>query len=300
MADFVRTHRLHQILVSPGSPDSALPAGRKALAATLMIWLFWADAQYCFLGEGGSMAKLVAGPDSPRAIFDLYDVSRETLSLNWAPYPYDQQVDDIKNSGALELIHHTWVLVQELTDAVDQTGHLDPETSVVMGFKIDALRQRTTIRAVIQLTESDDAVRDRLLLNSEWAAACYYALHIYHFRCSLANEDEPFASASPGAAHIGEMVSTLLMLVQKSLAAENEGQVNRLQWALFWAGVETTDAFKQRWILSKLKNEGLHEALGQVLSAQAAGVRISMSEIRQTCKASCAGMPDAGLGRWGS
>ena len=299
VAEYIRAHQIYQILATPNSDDAAWPAKTKALVARLMIWLFWADTQAAFLGEGGFVAKLLLGSGAPRALLDLYKVSKEALSLNWDLYPYDEQVDDLQNASALEFNHRGWIIVAEINEALDATGHLDAETSAAIKAKIEALRQRAAVKVVLRLIESVCIVKDRLMLNSTWAAANYDALCVYHFRASLVAEDEPFSSVSPDSTHIAGVVSTLLMLVQESLAGEDKGQASRLQWSLFWAGLETTDGFKQGCILMWLKNEGLKQALRSVFMLQAvAGLRASLATIREICKASCGAIPDSSPGAW--
>ncbi|GAB1314792.1 hypothetical protein MFIFM68171_05002 [Madurella fahalii] len=297
IAEYIRAGQLHKILASGGSDDPVWPPARKAMLARLVSWLFWADVQQCFQGEGGSMAKQLARSVPPNGLLDLYEASKEALNLNWAEYPDDELVDDIKNSGALELIHHTWVLVQEINDAADERCYLDPDTSSTIKAKIDALRRKSLIQSVIRLTGSTTLARDRLMLNSDWAVANYFSLCIYHFRCSLTQDEDSFTS--PVGAGIADIVSGLLILIQKSVASADSCQSERMQWPLFWVGIETTDPFKQNWVLEKLRNEGLREALQCVMLVQAAGVRVAMARIREICKATCAGLPDAGLGTWG-
>lgn len=296
MAEYIRAYQPHHFLTSTDS--GVWPAARKAILSRLMSWLFWADVQRCFQGEGGSMAKQLAQSVPPNGLLDLYEASKEALSLNWDEYPDEELVDDIKNSGALELIHHTWVLVQEINDAADERCYLNPGASSTIKAKIDALRRKSPIRSVIRLTESTAPVRDRLMLNSDWAVANYFSLCIYHFRCSLAQDEDSFTSPAGGG--ILDTVSSLLILIQKSVATTDGCQSDRMQWPLFWAGIETTDPFKQHWILEKLRNEGLREALQCVMLVQAAGVRAGMARIRDICKATCAGVPGTDLGMWGA
>ncbi|KXX77623.1 hypothetical protein MMYC01_206127 [Madurella mycetomatis] len=136
-------------------------------------------------------------------------------------------------------------------------------------------------------------MRDRLMLNSDWAVANYLSLCIYHFRCSLAQDEDFFTS--PAGDGIVDTVSSLLILNQKSVATADSCQSDRMQWPLFWAGIEMTDPFNQYWILEKLRNEGLREALQCVMLVQAAGVRAGMARIRGIYKATYAGVPGADL-----
>ncbi|KAK0629583.1 hypothetical protein B0T17DRAFT_490512, partial [Bombardia bombarda] len=310
MCDYLSHHRLHQILSSTapehrqqaGRSSLAYPQERKALLARLIIWLFWVDTQSCFQGEGGSMARLLAQSVSSRGIVNMYEVSREALQLNWEGYPDDELVDDLKNSSALELIHHTWVLVQEINEATvgeRSCDSLEGGNDSFRGIKtrIDALRRRFPISSVFRLTESSAKDRDRLLCNSDWAVANYYALSIYYSRCSSSmfsgdadTDEEEEEEDTTGTAE------TLLILIQKTLASGDRGQLDRMQWPLFWVGVETTDSFKQNWIADKLVNQGLHEAFRVLRLEQLSGGRLGIERIRRICQTACADVPGAELG----
>ncbi|KAK3359452.1 hypothetical protein B0T25DRAFT_532999 [Lasiosphaeria hispida] len=287
MCDYIRNHQLHDILSLAESEgdethlvavNQACSPDRRALLARLAVWLFWIDAQSCFQGEGGRMARLLAA--TPRGIHSLYEVSRDALQLHWASqYPDDELIDDLKNASALELLHHTWAMVQEINEEVESPP-LDPERSRDIKKRLEALRRRYPISSVFRLSESTSRVRDRLMANSDWAVANYYALCIYHFRCSL-TEDQGFFG---GSDHIDEIAAVLLVLIQRSLSTDDIGQLDRLQWPLFWAGIETADQFKQTWILEKMSNQGLRDALEMILLEQSDGVRTNMGRVRRICQ----------------
>ncbi|KAK0720292.1 hypothetical protein B0H67DRAFT_643566 [Lasiosphaeris hirsuta] len=303
MCDYIHNRRLYDMLSLTESEGDETPLvtvnqawspDRRALLARLTVWLFWIDAQSCFQGEGGSMARLLAA--TSRGIHNLYEISRDALQLHWASqYPDDELIDDLKNASALELLHHTWAMVQEINEEVESLP-LDPEKSRDIKKRLEVLRRRYPISSVFRLSESASRVRDRLMANSDWAAANYYALCIYHFRCSLAGENHGFFS---GSENIDAMVAGLLILTQKSLSTNDEGQLDRLQWPLFWAGIETTDQFKQTWILEKMSSHGLRDALEMIMLEQSDGVRTNMGRVRQICQAT-GWSPEADIGAWAS
>ncbi|KAK3328552.1 hypothetical protein B0T19DRAFT_356960 [Cercophora scortea] len=329
MCDYIGRSRLDQVLsYTDTSSEGGLgmttvesahhyPPEKRALLARLASWLFWVDAQSCFQGDGGNMARLLVRSATPHGLLEMYEVSRATLQLNWqGGYPVGELVDDLQNSSALELIHHTWVLVQEVNEATTAAEEcfvpMDRETSHRIKSRMDQLQRKYPISAVFHLTKSEDRVRDRLMANSDWAVANYYALCIYWFRCSLmmAGQDSggrPASLLSPRAYSqvqedegIKETVETLLHLVQRSLAAGDKGQQDRLQWPLFWAGIETTDPFKLFWIFDHLTNQGLHTALRLVLAEQReVGDRIGMGRVRRICQTACADATEVALvGGW--
>ncbi|KAK3995570.1 hypothetical protein QBC44DRAFT_348151 [Cladorrhinum sp. PSN332] len=292
MTKYMRKYQLHQILAAMGDEDLGWPPAKKALVGRLIIWLFWVDTRARTLGEGGSLAKLLTEGESLSALADLYDMSKETQNLNWADYPDDELVDDIQNSQPLGIVHETLVLVQKVNNAADESLPLRPEASIKISADLDRFGRRSMVRSLIRLTKSTPLVRDRMLQNADWAIANYYALRIYHSRCSLQVADESFAS--PDSTAISNTVDSLMILLQKSLANEAVGQSDRLHWPLFWAGVETTDQFKQEFILCWLKDQRLRQAMRQIFQMQETGVRLGMIEIRQVLQTSCATL-DVGI-----
>ncbi|KAK4158764.1 hypothetical protein QBC43DRAFT_328401 [Cladorrhinum sp. PSN259] len=293
MAEYVRGYRLHHKLVTVGSEDLGWSAAKKALVGRLLIWLLWLDTRARTLGEGGSMARFLTQSESQSSMAALYEMSKETLSLNWVDYPEEQLRDDINNSQPLDIVHKTWMLAQKVNNAEEERLPLKPEVSKDILLDIDRFGQTGAVLSLIRLTESTPVVRDRMRQNADWAIANYYAVRIYHFRCSLTAEDEPFSS--PSTMEISKTVESLMMLLQESLANEAMGQSDRLYWPLFWAGIETTERFKQRFILLGLKDPGLNHAMCSIFQMQEAGARLGMTRIRQILQTSCAVL-DIGMG----
>ena len=309
MREHIQKYRLEHILASS---ETSLNASRswelpfpkwRSLLSRLTIWLFWADAQSCFQGEGGSMARLLVRSSSASAsssasskgIFDMYERSRGTLELYWGPrYPDSELVDDLKNGAALELIHHTWVIVQEINEATE-FGALQARQSRELKAKMDDLRTRFPFSSVFRLSESAAMVRDRLMANADWAVCNYYALCVYHFRCGLDGmEAARDAGAQPG--EIEEIVASLLILVQKTLAGCEKGQLDRLQWPLFWAAIESSDPYT----LMNPTSPSLQAALETVLLEQSGAGRIGISRIRQICREKSADFAGSGFDGWTS
>ena len=205
---------------------------RKALLARLTTWLFWVDTQACFQGEGGTMARVLAQSISTKGVLGMFDISTEALKLNWDTYPREMLVDDMINKSSLKLIHHTWILFQEVNQAVDAspTLLLDHASGLEIKARIEALRQKSSLTPVFSLTESKARVRDRLLANSDWAVANFYSLMIYHFRSGIrTGELEEVIDSPPlhSDEEISGTVDALMVLIQKSLATPDKRQTGK-------------------------------------------------------------------------
>ncbi|KAM7202575.1 hypothetical protein V8F20_004364 [Naviculisporaceae sp. PSN 640] len=323
MANYLRRSNLCVMLSSSGrvahSWWSRYSPKNKALLARLATWLFWVDTQACFQREGGNMARLLlASSRSSKGAVAMFDMSSDALKLNWQGiYPPTELVDDMINRSSLKLLHLGWVLFQQINELLDSTTtfSLDRAQSLEIREKIESLRRKPSMTPVFNLTESTSLERARPMTTSDWAVANFYALCIYWWRCSIAtqlsgeeaealhggsNDDE----APSCCTNIAKTVDDLLVLIQKSLATLDKGQKDRMQWPLFWAGIETDSQFARNWISSELVNPELKRALQVVFLEQAseggAGRRrISMKRIREICQLTCcdidSGVVDMGI-----
>jgi len=295
MHDYLSGCQLHRLLASVslgGETPNVKPRARslssahsRALLARLAVWLFWADSQSCFQGEGGNMAQLLSQSITATGIFAMHETSRDTLQLHWGNgYPDDQLEDDLANASALELLHSTWALVQEINEAAEAYP-MDNEKARDLRNRLESIQRKFPVSSVFRLTESPSRTRNRLMANSDWAVANYHAVSIYLARCSLAEEHFPFRSDE--GLEILDTAATLLLLIQKTLATDDRVQTERMQWPLFWVGLETTDEFKQMWILSKLNHRVLRDALVKIFLEQSGQVRIGMGRVREICRVVC-------------
>ncbi|KAK4191301.1 hypothetical protein QBC35DRAFT_512725 [Podospora australis] len=292
VAAYLEHTRLHEIVTSPDE-NPLWPENSKALTACLLTWLFWADAQAGTQGKGGGMARLLMQSGS-ELVLDLREIAKDALRLNWDRYPNSQLVDDIQNSAPFDMIHSIMILGQEINNRVGDDRLLRPDASLEISSKIDNLRRKSAFRAIMHLAMSAEPNRGRMTKNSEWATALYFALKVYHFRCGMTAETESFFST--GSNVISQTVSSMMLLLQRSLAMNDEGQADRLQLPLFWAGIETTSPIEKTWILSELKHGALNRALRHIYQEQENGRRVGMARLHQLLDASCVGLPEMGMG----
>lgn len=233
MAEYITRSRLVDILLSPTEnhhppqPQAATNYAPKArsLLARLVTWLFWVDAQACFQGDGGAMARALVRSTTTRGLLDIFELSSNALWLNFDVYPPDEVLDDTKNKNTFKMMHQFWVLMQEINGLViDENEHceLDEEQSQAIQTKIDALRRSPSVSSIFICSESKTKQRDRELANCDWAVANFYAMCIYHRRCTAQPQRERPSHHRDGS---GGMLDALLTLIQKSLAVPGKGQI---------------------------------------------------------------------------
>lgn len=207
------------------------------------------------------------------------------LACNFSDqYPFEESVDDDNNELALNLLHQTWVVVQEINEAIE-SGPLDDEQVEKLGRRIERPLHDKYV-TVISDAESRTSRRDRKLGNADWAVANLYALCIFLLRCSGHPEtDSPSRPLPPDVDSIARDPSRLVQLMRRSLAGCASGQIDRLQWPLFWAGAETRDNEDREWIFEGLVSTALSATLAVVVDEQDRnGVWTGINRIREICR----------------
>ena len=116
------------------------------------------------------------------------------------------------------------------------------------------------------------------MLNADFMVSYFWALRIYKFRCFLRCDE---ASATPP--EILSCLNSILTVAQRTFSTGYEQQtVERFQWALFMAGIETADSIHREWIAAKMHRARLRSAFERILDMQSqAGRRVSISIVRQ-------------------
>ncbi|KAM7212377.1 hypothetical protein V8F06_012250 [Rhypophila decipiens] len=293
MADYIKASGLLDIILSPTDANHLTGSGSgrkyrpkdKALLARLITWLFWVDTQACFQGEGGAMADTLWQSVSAEGLGRMFEISSEELRLNHDDYPREEWMDDLRNKKFFKVLHQIWIIHHEINIYMvsNQVGpqELDERQCREIQVKIEAFRRNTTLRSMLVESESKAKPRGRDLSNCDWAVANFYSLCIYQRRCSAQVQEEGYTRRDDG------VLDKLLTLIQRSLAVPDKGQADRMQWPLFWAGIEADTQFSRDWISDRLVNPSLKNALQIVLMEQADGSRISVMRIREICQLSC-------------
>jgi hypothetical protein len=288
LSAYYRSHGLDNLLTSSTvatgyqSGAARLQASRMTCLARLTSWLFWADAAACFYGDGGWFARLLIG-SSPNALSAIYRHSKSTLACHFGDeYPFDQIVDDNENELALELIHQTWIVVQEINEALD-AGPVKEATLKRLGERVADLVCGNRYADVLRDAMTQTRVRVRHLANADWAASNLYALCIYFSRFCAGRE--PHTSLlNPKVEEVALKPATLMEIMDRSIDGGPPGQADRLQWPLFWGAIETRDGIHQKWILQHLSNPILGAALRAVQREQCStGQRMGIDRIREIC-----------------
>jgi hypothetical protein len=105
----------------------------------------------------------------------------------------------------------------------------------------------------------------------------YYALQIYFYRCA----DDQFG-ALPVPAQVGEALSILMKTAYHTVHRGQVQFLERFQWALMIAGIESQDPVHQAWIGNTLADPAMQCARCSIKQdMDLRGGTISMKRIRQ-------------------
>jgi hypothetical protein len=116
------------------------------------------------------------------------------------------------------------------------------------------------------------------MINADYMVAYFYALRIYKFRCFQQGDRAAIIAPS----EVQTSVDSILRIAQRSFSSQPVDQmVERFQWPLFIAGIETSDNIHKEWISAKLKKAKLSHAFKRITEIQdRTGMRVSMPVIR--------------------
>jgi len=273
--DYVQTHELDSLCSEfPNTTQTYLSRRDKSLLARLLVWIFYADVGFCFRHRGGTFARYLS--ESAERLFKIYETSRIVLELNWGTeYPVDQVIDDVQNSDVLEMLYRVSAACQGVNDyQIDNHGNHDIEKELI------CIEEKYASIFRLATTNARMEPRPRLLTNAEFIVSYFYAVRIYHFRSSITDakdkEERPFA--------VSRALAAILDIAQRTFATGNEELYERMQWPLFMAGLETSDAIHKEWILEKLSIGTFKETLSEITRIQeSSGKRSGIGEVRKLC-----------------
>jgi hypothetical protein len=114
------------------------------------------------------------------------------------------------------------------------------------------------------------------MINADYMVAFFYALRIYKFRCFQQD-----ATITPP--EVQASVNSILCIAQRSFSSKQlDIMVERFQWPLFMAGIETSDNIHKEWIQTKLRKVKLSDAFRRIVEMQdRTRMRVSMPVARQ-------------------
>ncbi|CAK7207269.1 hypothetical protein SEUCBS139899_010079 [Sporothrix eucalyptigena] len=314
------------------------PAKYRSFLSRLLSWLYWYDCAASFFGKGGGIAMQFRRPPHSQigfyetartTLLDFWDdYTPEEIADDNQNWPALQLINETWVAvHRLNLVFQT----EEAKESHQQKSRRSfssfsehPETVADIARDVRSLRARyTTVFRLSAFTATSGGHRSRLLAMADWAVCHYLALELHLLRAGASREDlygeegpllnketammggafddgfnsfQPYQSES---SHPQAVAAQIVHLAERAIRTVGPVELDRFQWPLFWAGVETDNHVYRYFVLSNLINADFRAALQAVVREQtsgsvgggpdlgyyATGSRVSIGRLRTICRA---------------
>ncbi|KAL2852396.1 hypothetical protein BJY01DRAFT_259958 [Aspergillus pseudoustus] len=230
-----------------GACRGTTTASEQVLLARVIIYLYDRDGFCCFFGCGGDFASYLDSNVQKRRLIWLR--SRTVFLLSTEQSSSNNNEAEIEDAATLDLYFELITLHHE----INSYSQASVAQSVIMESR---LRQRLEAmwkdQSPLFNRVMDPNCHEQCTLMSFVAATFYYALQIYFHR---ARQSSFQARPLPN-----ECQNSLTSLVSTAYYAIKTGPVQlleRFQWSLFIAGLETTDPVHQEWVGNNISDPAI-------------------------------------------
>ncbi|GES57249.1 hypothetical protein ATEIFO6365_0001053600 [Aspergillus terreus] len=255
-------------------PELAMTVSDQILLARILVYLYDRDGLCCFFGCGGALANYVNSmPDKRQS---LWQISR--IPFLWPMGGLGSVLSlglEEDNKYILDVYFELIVLHQDI-NCLSQNKVQDPyESDVKLRRRLENLEKNVSFLSSLVKEQQPGATP--LPLMAYVTTTVFYALHIYLNRATT----HGFGS-TPVSPDTQRALTALLAVAYKTIAAGPVQLLERFQWALLIAGVETPDPIHRDWIRANISDPGFKDMLGVVLTEKGRlGGAIRMATIRQ-------------------
>ncbi|KAL4808354.1 hypothetical protein BDV18DRAFT_158455 [Aspergillus unguis] len=273
----VQTYRLDTLCASDDvlwseSSSGVITASEQVLLARIITYLHDRDGFCAFFGCGGHFAEYINSISQKR--HRIWLRSRAVFFMPLNDVDYSAEGSEIEDAPTLDIYFELIILHQEI-NTYSQTS-----TVHAMGMKSKVQRHLDAIykdKATFFDQVSNPDNNSKCSLMSFVTATVYYALRVYFYRA----RQSPFRTRPIPS----DLENTLNSLVSAAYYATKTGQVQlleRFQWSLFMAGLETTDPVHLEWISSNISDPAIRKRFECCQAVrQSPGGGITMQKIRE-------------------
>ncbi|KAL5364533.1 hypothetical protein BJX96DRAFT_168359 [Aspergillus floccosus] len=238
-------------------PELAMTISDQILLARILIYLYDRDGLCYFFGCGGALADYVNSmPDKRQA---LWHISR--IPFLWPMGGLSSVLSlglEESNKYILDVYFELIVLHQDI-NCLSQDKIQGPHvTENKLRRRLEDLGKNVSFLS--SLVEEQQTTIEHIPLMAYVTTAVFYALHVYLDRATT----HGFGS-TPVSPVTQQALAALLAVAYKTIAAGPVQLLDRFQWALLIAGVETSDPIHRDWIRANISDPGFKDMLGVVL-----------------------------------
>ncbi|KAL3446698.1 hypothetical protein BJX65DRAFT_113684 [Aspergillus insuetus] len=255
---YVRTYGLDTLCASDdvGTCGGMITTSEQVLLARVIIYLYDRDGFCCFFGCGGDFANyLNSDPQKRRRIWLR---SRTAFLLSSESGSFDGIETEMEDAATLDVYFELITLHQEI-NAYSQASATQ---STIMESR---LQQR------LETVYGDHAPLFHRVMDRKYHSQCtlmafvavtfYYALQIYFHRARLSS-----FGARPLPARLQNFLTSLVSTAYYAFKAGPMQLLERFQWSLFIAGLETTDPVHQEWIGNSISDPAIKAGFDHIKS----------------------------------
>ncbi|XHF99619.1 hypothetical protein AWENTII_003114 [Aspergillus wentii] len=255
-----------------------IPMSDQVLLARILIYLYDRDGFCCFFGCGGYLANYINR--SPVLRQAIWRVSRAPflwpiLDLNLADNSNTET-----NSGRVFDLYFELIVLHQQVNCLSQ------------GLMADSCETGLKLRHCLKQIEQGNPFINDMKQNDQPQPlmACvtvtfFHALRIYLCRST----NHPFGSI-PVHPDIQDSLSRLISAAYKTIATGAVQLLERFQWSLLIAGIETSDPVHLDWIKANISDASIRAVLHLILDEKTRlGGSISMQTIRGLVQRNCLG-----------
>ncbi|KAL4882036.1 hypothetical protein BJY04DRAFT_187924 [Aspergillus karnatakaensis] len=248
-----------------------ITVSEQVLLARIIAYLYDRDGFCCFFGCGGEFANYMNSISHKR--HRIWLRSRAAFFLPLGDSEYSGAVSEIEDAATLDVYFELIILHQEI-NFYSQTSTTN---SIAIASKLE--RRLAAIykdQATLFYQAASNSKVFRCTLMAYVTVTFFYALQIYFYRARMSSfGTRPVPPEVQGA--INSLVSTAYYAVKTGPVQLLE----RFQWSLFIAGLETTDPIHEEWIGNNISDPAIKQGFDyiQTLKGQTPS-DITMQRIR--------------------
>ncbi|KAL3479093.1 hypothetical protein BJX99DRAFT_90593 [Aspergillus californicus] len=276
---YVRTYGLDTLCASDdvlsygGSAcDGTITVSEQVLLARIITYLYDRDGFCCFFGCGGYFANHLNSDSQRRQRIWLR--SRATFMLTSSDLGVANGIGtEIEDAATLDAYFELIILHQEINDYSQMSATQSMAVKSRLQQRLDAVH---TDHASLFRQVANSHCYDQSNLMAYVTVSFFYALYIYFYRARLSSfGSRPVSSAFQDA------LSSLVSTAYHTIKTGPVQLLERFQWSLFMAGLETTDPVHQEWIGNNISDPAIKEGFEhiQAVKRQSPG-DITMQQIR--------------------
>ncbi|KAJ0424454.1 hypothetical protein BJY00DRAFT_264010 [Aspergillus carlsbadensis] len=255
---YVRTYGLETLCASDdvGTCGEIITVSEQVLLARVIIYLYDRDGFCCFFGCGGEFASYLNS--DPRKRRRMWLRSRAAPLLSSESGSFDGIKTEMEDAATLDVYFELITLHQEINAYSQASATQSTIMESSLKQRLEAINKD---HAPLFHRVMDPKCHSQCTLMAFVAVTFYYALQIYFHRARLSS-----FGARPLPTRFQDFLTSLVSTAYYAVKAGPMQLLERFQWSLFIAGLETTDPVHQDWIGNSISDPAIKAGFDHIKS----------------------------------